>query len=171
MSSSQGSFWKPAPVSHRQQVLREEESQQSEIAVAPFNFTNAPLAQQRLLLPIYKHKRQILYAIEKHHVVVIVGETGSGKSTQMLQYLYENGWADRGFQVVCTQPRRIAAQTLAQRVADEVGCPLGRQVGYTVRFDDCSSEETRIKYVTDGMLLREATLSDPLLSRYSACHD
>jgi len=162
------SFWKPAPVSHRQQVLREEASQESEVPAAPFNFTNAPLAQQRLLLPIYKHKRQILYALETHHVVVIVGETGSGKSTQIPQYLYENGWSDRGFQIVCTQPRRIAAQTLAQRVATEVGCPLGQEVGYTVRFDNVTSDTTtRIKYVTDGMLLREATLTDPLLSRYS----
>lgn len=162
------SFWKPAPVSHRQQVVREETCGESEVPAATFNFTSAPLAQQRLLLPIYKHKRQILYALEKHHVVVIVGETGSGKSTQIPQYLYENGWADHDFQIVCTQPRRIAAQTLAQRVANEVGCPLGDQVGYTVRFDNKSSDSiTRIKYVTDGMLLREATLTDPLLSRYS----
>lgn len=162
------SFWKPAPASLRQQVLREETLQESEVPAAPFNFTNAPLAQQRLLLPIYKHKRQILYALEKHHVIVLVGATGCGKSTQIPQYLYENGWADCGFQVVCTQPRRIAAQTLAQRVASEVGCPLGQQVGYTVRFDNVSSDTvTRIKYATDGMLLREATLTDPLLSRYS----
>ena len=149
-------------------MLREETLQESEVPAAPFNFTSAPLAKQRLLLPIYKHKRQILYALEKHHVVVIVGATGSGKSTQIPQYLFENGWADRGFQIVCTQPRRIAAQTLAQRVASEVGCPLGQQVGYSVRFDNVSSDTaTRIKYATDGMLLREATLTDPLLSRYS----
>lgn len=167
-SSNRGSFWKPAPVSHgRQQVLRDEASQH-ETPAAPFNFSHAPLAQQRLLLPIYKHKRQILYALQHYHVVVIVGETGSGKSTQIPQYLYENGWSDKGFQVVCTQPRRIAAQTLAQRVAQEVGTPLGQKVGYTVRFDNQSSDTmTRIKYVTDGMLLREATLTDPLLSRYS----
>ena len=97
-----------------------------------------------------------------------MGETGSGKSTQIPQYVMEHGWAEKGFQIVCTQPRRIAAQTLAQRVAQEVACPLGEQVGYTVRFDNKSSETTtRIKYVTDGMLLREATLTDPLLSRYS----
>lgn len=164
------SFWKPAPssVSQRQQVLREETSGDSEIPAAPFNFTSAPLAQQRMMLPIYKHKRQIMYALESYHIVVIVGETGSGKSTQIPQYLYEIGWADHDFQIVCTQPRRIAAQTLAQRVATEVGCPLGQQVGYTVRFDNKSSDRiTRIKYVTDGMLLREATLTDPLLSRYS----
>jgi ATP-dependent RNA helicase DDX35 len=79
----------------------------------------------------------------------------------------DGGWADRGFQIVCTQPRRIAVQTLAQRVATEVACPLGTKVGYTVRFDNVSSEQTQIKYVTDGILLREATLFDPLLSKYS----
>ena len=166
-SSNRGSFWKPAPVSHQQQVLREEESGQSEVATIPFNFSHSSLAQQRLLLPICKHKRQILYALEQHHVLVVVGETGSGKSTQLPQYLLDGGWADRGFQIVCTQPRRIAVQTLAQRVANEMACPLGTQVGYTVRFDNVSSEQTRIKYVTDGVLLREATLHDPLLSKYS----
>ena len=93
------------------------------------------------------------------------------KSTQTVQYLYENGWADETneFQVVCTQPRRIAAQTLAQRVSDEVGQDsMGGTVGYSVRFDDCSDpNRTKIKFVTDGILLREATLHDPLLSNYS----
>jgi ATP-dependent RNA helicase DDX35 len=122
-----------------------------------------------MALPIYKHKRQILYSLEHYGVIVIVGETGSGKSTQICQYLLENGWCQNDFQVACTQPRRIAAQTLAQRVSEEVGRgPVGYTVGYTVRFDDQSSPETtRIKFVTDGMLLREATLRDPLLSRYS----
>ena len=101
--------------------------------------------------------------------MIVVGETGSGKSTQLTQYLYENGWAEEGYSIVCTQPRRIAAQTLASRVALEVGDgrPLGQTVGYTVRFDNVSNDSTCIRYVTDGTLLREATLSDPLLSRYS----
>ena len=78
-----------------------------------------------------------------------------------------NGWCDNGFQIVCTQPRRIAAQTLAARVTKEVGRTLGTTVGYTVRFDNKTSENTKIIYVTDGILLREATLTDPLLCRYS----
>jgi ATP-dependent RNA helicase DDX35 len=119
------------------------------------------------LLPIYKHRRQIIYALEEHGVVIVVGETGSGKSTQIPQFLVESGWADNDFQIVCTQPRRIAAITLAQRVAEEAGTELGNAVGYSVRFDDQSSPNTQIKYVTDGMLLREATVVDPLLSNYS----
>ncbi len=147
---STGGFWKPADEN------------------GAFNFSHAPLAQQRMLLPIYKHKKQILYAIQNFGVVVIVGETACGKSTQIPQYLWENGWCENGFEVACTQPRRIAAQTLAQRVSQEVGdTRVGMTVGYSVRFDHQTSSTTAILYMTDGMLLREATLQDPLLSRYS----
>jgi ATP-dependent RNA helicase DDX35 len=158
-------FWKPDSSST---FLREESSRDSENASRTFNFSNAPLAQQRMLLPIYKHKRQILYSVEHYGVLIIVGETGTGKSTQVLQYLFENGWCENDFQVACTQPRRIAAQTLAQRVSQEVGKgPVGATVGYSVRFDDRTSAASKIKFLTDGILLREATLHDPLLSRYS----
>ena len=155
---SHDGFWKPAS----------RDDQESNSAAPLFNFSSAPLAQQRILLPIHKHKRQILYSVERFGVVVIVGETACGKSTQIPHYLMSNGWCDNGFQIICTQPRRIAAQTLAARVAKEVGNgDLGTTVGYTVRFDDRTSETTKIVYVTDGILLREATLSDPLLSHYS----
>jgi ATP-dependent RNA helicase DDX35 len=148
---SAGGFWKPASDQH-----------------ATSKASNAPLAQQRMLLPIYKHKKQILFAIENYGVVVIVGETACGKSTQIPQYLFENGWCDEGFQVVCTQPRRIAAQTLAQRVSEEVGeNKVGGTIGYSVRFDQQLSDSTAVLYMTDGMLLREAQLQDPLLGRYS----
>ena len=163
--SAGGGFWKPKAVSHRRVLLQEDDEG---VGGVPLHVQTAPLAQQRLLLPIHKHRRQILYAVEEYPVVVVVGETGSGKSTQIPRYLYENGWCENGFQVVCTQPRRIAAQSLAERVSQELGTDLGQTVGYTVRFDNVSSvSHTRIKYVTDGMLLREATLADPLLSRYS----
>lgn len=157
-------FWKP----ESSKLLTEKYSRDREFGSVPFNFSNAPLAQQRLLLPIHKHKRQIVFAVENHRVTVIVGETSTGKSTQIPQYLFENGWCENDFLVACTQPRRIAAQTLAQRVSLEVGKgPVGTTVGYSVRFDDKVSEKTKIVFLTDGMLLREATLHDPLLSRYS----
>ena len=165
MMAGTGGFWKPKEVSHRQ--ILKEETHDNDSGSLLFPEMSGPLAQQRMLLPIRKHKRQLLYAIERHNVLVIVGETGSGKSTQVPQYLCENGWTDRGFQVVCTQPRRIAAQSLAQRVSEEMETRLGHRVGYSVRFDTVASEATEILYVTDGMLLREATLSDPLLSKYS----
>jgi len=83
----------------------------------------------------------------------------------MTQYLAEDGYADNG-RIGCTQPRRVAAMSVAKRVAEEVGCRLGQEVGYTIRFEDCTSPETRIKYMTDGMLQREC-LIDPDLSQYS----
>ena len=102
----------------------------------------------------------------QHQILIVVGDTGSGKTTQMTQYLAEEGFADRG-KIGCTQPRRVAAMSVAKRVAEEVGCRLGQEVGYTIRFEDVSDKQrTRILYLTDGMLFRE-TLIDPLLSRYS----
>jgi ATP-dependent RNA helicase DHX8/PRP22 len=82
----------------------------------------------------------------------------------MVQYLAESNYADRG-QIGCTQPRRVAAMSVAKRVSEEVGCPLGQDVGYTIRFEDCTSPETRIKYMTDGMLQREC-LIDPCIISY-----
>ncbi|KAJ0402879.1 hypothetical protein P43SY_000493 [Pythium insidiosum] len=132
-----------------------------------------PLAQQRQRLPVFAHRREILYAVERHATTILVGATGSGKTTQVPQYLMEAGWARRrasdGMQrmIVCTQPRRIAAITIAERVAKEVGTPLGQEVGYAVRFEEkWSPNTTKIKFCTDGMLLRE-TMLDPLLSCYS----
>lgn len=166
--SSSSGFWKPSGFASQNFLPDESDAAPSENSnVIPFNFQTIPLSMQRQCLPIAKHRTQLLYAMEHYSVVVLVGETGSGKSTQIPQYLFENGWCDQGFSVCCTQPRRIAAQTLAQRVSQEMGTELGRTVGYSVRFDDRTSPETAIKYCTDGMLLRETTLIDPLLSRYS----
>ena len=124
------------------------------------------LAQQRQSLPIAAQKSNILYALEKYSTVVVTAETGSGKSTQLPQYLHEAGWTRGGRCIACTQPRRMAAITVAARVADEFGCTLGEEVGYAVRFDSKCSTKTLIKYCTDGLLLREF-MSDPLLSKYS----
>jgi ATP-dependent RNA helicase DDX35 len=90
-----------------------------------------------------------------------------GKTTQIPQYLHEAGWTQGGRVIACTQPRRVAATSIAARVAEEMGVQLGQEVGYSVRFEDMSSSSlTRIKYLTDGMLFRE-TMMDPLLKRYS----
>ncbi|KAG5464119.1 hypothetical protein LSCM1_00299 [Leishmania martiniquensis] len=123
------------------------------------------IQEQRISLPIYAKKEALLSFVDAHQVTILVGETGSGKTTQIPQYLAEHGYADRGM-IACTQPRRVAAETLAMRVAEEYGCRLGEEVGYTVRFRDVTSSLTKIKYMTDGMLLREALLDDSF-QRYS----
>ena len=104
------------------------------------------------LIFLYFIGTEILWLIETHPVTVIVGQTGSGKSTQIPQYLMEAGWSADGRLVACTQPRRLAAQELAQRVAEENRCVLGQEVGYCVRFEDKTTPgKTQIKYLTDGM--------------------
>ncbi|KAL3448830.1 P-loop containing nucleoside triphosphate hydrolase protein [Aspergillus insuetus] len=118
------------------------------------------------LLPIARHKEALLYLVEAYPVTIVVGQTGSGKTTQLPQYLDQAGWCADGKAIAVTQPRRVAATTVAARVAEEMRCNLGEDVGYSIRFEDQTSDSTRIKFLTDGMLLREA-LVDPLLSRYS----
>lgn len=102
-------------------------------------------------------------------MLVIEGETGSGKTTQLTQYLYEDGYSlidGAKKKIGCTQPRRVAAMSVAARVAQEMNVKLGQEVGYSIRFEDCTSERTIVKYMTDGMLLREF-LSEPDLDSYS----
>ncbi len=124
------------------------------------------IKDQRESLPIYRLKSELCTAIAQNQVLVVIGETGSGKTTQMTQYLAEMGYTKRGM-IGCTQPRRVAAMSVAKRVAEEYGCPLGQEVGYTIRFEDCTSPSTVIKYMTDGMLMREY-LADNSLSKYIA---
>jgi ATP-dependent RNA helicase DHX8/PRP22 len=144
------------------------------------------LQEQRESLPVYRLKQELLDAIRQNQVLVVVGETGSGKTTQMTQYMVElgltktttststntNNYYGGGTtntittkMIGCTQPRRVAAISVAKRVAEEFGCPLGEQVGYSIRFDDMTSKDTIIKYMTDGMLMREY-LADNDLTRY-----
>uniref|UniRef100_A0A4W3GAM7 DEAH-box helicase 8 n=1 Tax=Callorhinchus milii TaxID=7868 RepID=A0A4W3GAM7_CALMI len=127
--------------------------------------TQMSILEQRESLPIYRLKEQLVQAVHDNQVLIVIGETGSGKTTQITQYLAEAGYTTRG-KIGCTQPRRVAAMSVAKRVSEEYGCCLGQEVGYTIRFEDCTSPETVIKYMTDGMLLREC-LIDPNLSQYA----
>ncbi|KAI1311931.1 DEAH-box ATP-dependent RNA helicase prp22 [Mortierella claussenii] len=127
--------------------------------------TDLSMQQQRESLPVFKFRKQLVDAIRNNQILVVVGDTGSGKTTQMTQYLAEEGFTVNG-RIGCTQPRRVAAMSVAKRVAEEVGCRLGQEVGYTIRFEDCTSPDTKIKYMTDGMLMREC-LVDPYMSQYS----
>ncbi|KAF5939501.1 hypothetical protein HYC85_023760 [Camellia sinensis] len=124
------------------------------------------IAQQRKSLPIASVEKRLVEEVRSNNILIIVGETGSGKTTQLPQFLFNAGLCHDGKVVGITQPRRVAAVSVAKRVAEECGVQLGQRVGYSIRFDDTTSSSTRIKYMTDGLLLREALL-DPYLSRYS----
>lgn len=115
-------------------------------------------------LPIAAKRDEIKAALEKHQVLVIAGETGSGKTTQLPKICLEMGRGTHGL-IGHTQPRRLAARSVATRVAEEIGTPLGELVGYQVRFEDQSNERSLVKLMTDGILLAE-TQHDRLLERY-----
>ena len=115
-------------------------------------------------LPVHALRNEIAAAIRQHPVVIVSGATGSGKSTQLPKICLEMGRGVAGL-IGHTQPRRIAAQSLAQRIAAETGTTIGNQVGYQVRFTDRTGPGTLVKLMTDGLLLRELE-SDPLLERY-----
>ena len=120
---------------------------------------NLDIIRKRDALPIHRYKSQIIDRIRKSQVIVIEGETGSGKSTQIPQWCCE---LENVSHVVCTQPRRIAATSLAIRVSQEMGVKLGEEVGYEVRFDHKSCPSTTLKYVTDGILLRQLMTNNTL---------
>ncbi|KAI1931997.1 Salivary acidic proline-rich phosphoprotein 1/2 [Ophidiomyces ophidiicola] len=158
------------------------------------------LLEVRKQLPIFAHAEEIRQHLRRTDVMLLIGETGSGKSTQVPQFLVDEEWCraktakvtglapalssstshgkkirakiEVGGCIAITQPRRVAAVSLARRVAEEMGTPLGNsspasKVGYSVRFDTSTSPSTRVKFLTDGMLLQEM-LSDPWLTKYSA---
>ncbi|CAK7214395.1 hypothetical protein SCUCBS95973_002132 [Sporothrix curviconia] len=123
------------------------------------------LREQREYLPAFAVREDLMRVIRDNQVVIVVGETGSGKTTQLTQFLYEDGYGRVGM-IGCTQPRRVAAMSVAKRVSEEMEVKLGSTVGYAIRFEDCTSKDTVIKYMTDGVLLRES-LNEPDLDRYA----
>lgn len=123
------------------------------------------LAQQREYLPAFAVREELLSVIRDNQVIICIGETGSGKTTQLTQFLREDGYSRYGL-IGCTQPRRVAAMSVAKRVSEEMGVELGQEVGYAIRFEDCTSRATEIKYMTDGVLLRESLVESDL-DKYS----
>ncbi|CAI6504579.1 AIS_HP2_G0018020.mRNA.1.CDS.1 [Saccharomyces cerevisiae] len=118
-------------------------------------------------LPVHAQRDEFLKLYQNNQIMVFVGETGSGKTTQIPQFvLFDEMPHLENTQVACTQPRRVAAMSVAQRVAEEMDVKLGEEVGYSIRFENKTSNKTILKYMTDGMLLREA-MDDHDLSRYS----
>jgi pre-mRNA-splicing factor ATP-dependent RNA helicase DHX16 len=104
------------------------------------------IAEVRRSLPMFEYRSRILAAVAEHQILIIIGETGSGKTTQLTQYLYEEGYTKQG-KIGCTQPRRVAAMSVAKRVAEEVGVTLGQEVGFKIRFEDKTSPKTSIVYM------------------------
>lgn len=147
--------------------------------LAPFSPQYRKILDQRKNLPVYQKMQEFLSVFSENQITVMEGQTGSGKTTQIPQFVcYSDLPMLRGKMVACTQPRRVAAMSVAKRVADEMDgelrrltaltpVQLGKQVGYSIRFEDMTEQGTTfLKYMTDGMLLREA-MNDPKLERYS----
>eukprot|EP00980_Cylindrotheca_fusiformis_P003759 scaffold834_cov123-Cylindrotheca_fusiformis.AAC.6 len=141
--------------------VKTEDTEDSEIVLTE----HEKILEGRKKLPVYPYREEFLAAVKDHQILVLVGETGSGKTTQIPQYLHEIGYSELG-KIGCTQPRRVAAMSVAARVAEEMNVRLGHEVGYSIRFENCTSKSTVIQYMTDGMLLREI-LTEPDLASYS----
>ncbi|CAI9621573.1 unnamed protein product [Staurois parvus] len=143
-----------------------EKEDENEKVLSELEKKKLSIQEVRRSLPVFPYREDLLKAISEHQMLIIEGETGSGKTTQIPQYLHEEGYTRNGMKVGCTQPRRVAAMSVAARVSQEMSVKLGNEVGYSIRFEDCTSERTVLKYMTDGMLLREF-LTEPDLASYS----
>lgn len=130
------------------------------------------IQEQREQLPIYMEEQRIMEAVMENDVVIVCGETGSGKTTQIPQFLFEAGFGsesveERAGMIAVTQPRRVAAISVAKRIAEEMGVKCGEEVGFQVRYEKSIGPKTKVKLMTDGILLKEMQ-NDFLLSKYSA---
>ena len=144
---------------------REGDGGEANIALSEEDVAREKIRETRESLPIYPLRSELLTAIRDHQILIIDGETGSGKTTQVPQYLLEVGYGKMG-RIGVTQPRRVAAMSVAARVSEELNVKLGHEVGFSIRFEDCTSQKTIIEYMTDGMLLRKF-LAEPDLKSYS----
>ncbi|KAF5366361.1 hypothetical protein D9757_011476 [Collybiopsis confluens] len=150
------------------QIRKAMEHQLNPFTKQPHSAQYRRILEARKCLPVFSQMDEFLEMLSKNQIIVVVGETGSGKTTQIPQFVaYSDLPHTTGKLVACTQPRRVAAISVARRVADEMDVPLGKHVGYSIRFEDMTEPgSTFLKYMTDGMLLREA-MNDNELSRYS----
>ena len=133
----------------------------------PFSARYWEILKQRQRLPVWEQRLDFIELVKKNQTIVLVGETGSGKTTQIPSLMLEAGVSRGRKLIACTQPRRVAAMSVSKRVSEELDVELGEEVGYSIRFEDMTGTKTVLKYMTDGMLLREA-MADPLLERYAA---
>lgn len=132
----------------------------------PFSSRYYDILAKRQQLPVYEFKDELEQKVRDNQVIIVEGETGSGKTTQIPQFLLKMLAKPGQKAIACTQPRRVAAMSIAKRVAEEMDVTMGEQVGYTIRFEDCTNSNTILKFMTDGMLLREA-MHDPFMDKYS----
>ncbi|KAI0325143.1 pre-mRNA-splicing factor ATP-dependent RNA helicase PRP43 [Cubamyces sp. BRFM 1775] len=159
--------WLPRSVTS-QQVLKAMEGAVNPFTKQPHSTQYKKILETRKKLHVFQQTDEFLKMFNKNQIMIMVGETGSGKTTQVPQLVcYADLPHTKGKMIACTQPRRISTMSVARRVADELDVPLGKQVGYSIRFEDMTEPGTTfMKYMTDGMLLREA-MNDHELSRYS----
>ncbi|KAG8804096.1 DEAH-box ATP-dependent RNA helicase prp43, partial [Serendipita sp. 400] len=165
MSTNPLHGWIPRKVNSKQ-VTVAMDGNENPFTKKPLSQTYKKFLETRKKLPIYGYMEEFYRIFNTTQIMVMVGETGSGKTTQIPQFVaYSDLPHLKGKMIACTQPRRVAAMSVAKRVADEIDVELGKEVGYSIRFEDMTEPGTTfLQYMTDGMLLREA-MNDPALSR------
>lgn len=138
-------------------------------------------SEKNIYLPIEGYSKELIYTIENSNITVVIGETGCGKTTKIPEFLYKSSFYDKekntysNYKIAHILPRKVATITVAQRVAKNMNLTLGKEVGYSVRFDYNYSKDTQIKFLTEGMFIREL-LIDPLFQNYNCiiiddCHE